>query len=582
MKKHIVDEELDREVEKRLLVRKFRRAFKVVTLVLVASLFALSFPVLSIGHASDICLQVPQEETLPDSNTQNTSSKVRFLDLKAEDAESASEIVKENTFMIIEQKDRDGMVMEMLDESSFTVVKDVMYAEDENVAIHVKPDNKSQVIYVAPSHAKLERESMGTSWSYVQYSIPESDETVKGYVFSGYLTSVPPEDEEMKEESVELTPTPTPETTNTPTPTVEPTPTFTPTPAPEYAYEGTFYSAGEVNIRSGPGTDYEVIGRLMENEKVEAAAKTENGWVKITSGGYVSGNLLVSEPVQPPVTATPTPTPEATSTPTPTPTEVPATPTPVEKENTPTPAPKKAEESEFYGTFYSVGEVNVRQGPGTDYDVLRKLSENDKVEVVAKTSDGWYKLSGGGYVSSELVLAEPNLPEATPTPAKAEPTPTPVQEKSEPTPTPEPKEPEDPTPTPTPKPTPKPVKLKDPSSCTLVEYARSFIGIPYVYENASPTDGFDCSGFVMYVYAHYYGISLPHQSALIAEMGTDVSGQSLKAGDVLCHDYNSDGRVDHVSLYCGNSVIVHASSSNGCIVEDCLPMGYTVTVRRFI
>ena len=573
MKKHIHDENLEIVRKHYSAPRNPRRTVKMLSLFLVSSMVAVSTPVLSIGHASDISLQVPVEATLPDSSGTGENSNVHFIDLKPEIEEASIDVVKENTFMIIEQKDRDGMVLEMLDESAFTETDDQLYVAKESSDLHVKADNKSQVILSLEKDASVQRLSMGTVWSYVQYSVPDSDETFRGYVISTDLSSQVPETE---------LPSPTPDPkikieTPTPTPTPEPTPT--PAPAEEIPWTGTLYSVGEVNVRSGPGKNYEVIGRLTENEKVEVVAKTDNGWFKLATGGYVSGSMLTDEPVAPPVTATPTPSP----TPPPPPVPEDPTPTPEPELPTPTPAPSKPGEEEFYGTFYSIGDVNVRSGPGTDYDVLRKLVENEKVYVVAKTTNGWFRLDGGGYVSAELVSPDPMhkpSPTPTPVPSKKDPTPTPETGNQDPTPTPEP--PAEPTPTPAPKPTPKPIKIPDPSTCSLVEYARAFIGIPYNYTGSSPEEGLDCSGFVMYVYAHYYGISLPHQSAAMAEMGTDVSGQSLKAGDVLCHDYNSDGTVDHVSLYCGGGVIVHASSANGCIVEDCLPMGYVVTVRRYI
>ena len=225
------------------------------------------------------------------------------------------------------------------------------------------------------------------------------------------------------------------------------------------------------------------------------------------------------------------------------------------------------------GTFYSNGEVNVRSGPSTDDSIVRKLVRDDSVTVVAKTSNGWYKLSDGGYVRADLVRA--NLETSDPSDKEESTSPTTTRPNSKV------EEPSEPSATPTPAPAPSKRSIPDPGSCDLLTYARAFIGIPYVYTGAS-LQGLDCSGFVMYVYARYYGISLPHQSASIAKMGTDVTNQELKPGDVICHDYDGNGRVDHVSLYCGSGVVIHASTSNGGIVEDHIPMSCVVSVRRFI
>lgn len=593
MKKHITDEIRNEELHKRHQHRRNLRAFKMLSLFTVASVIAISFPVVSIGHASDICLQVPVEATLPEPG--DPASKVKFLDLKQETVTLDDKVMHENTFTITEHKDRDGISVEMLDVSTFTKKSDDVYVLPETLNLRVKPDEQSQVVFSLPYGTKLLRISEGSSWTYVQYAIPDSDETVRGYVLSDSLSLIPLINDE---DALMMTPTPTPTSTptptpegkkssekdpgkETPTPTLSPTATPTPTPEPtvtpqpESPFTGTFYSLGEVNIRKGPGTNFDVIRQLVENEKVEVVAKTENGWYRLAEGGYVSGNLLSSEPVVPPTpTPTPVPTKEPTKEPTKAPTKAPTKPA------EPTPAPIK--ETPFTGVYYSVGEVNVRKGPGTDYDVLRKMTEGTKVHVIARTENDWFKLDEGGYVRSDLLAKAPEAqpsptpPAAKPTPAK--PTPTPGSGVP-PTPMPTPK---DPTPTPSPRPTPKPFNPPDPSTCDLVTYARAFLGIPYKYTGSSPSEGLDCSGFVAYVYAHYYGIPLPHYSVEIAKKGDDVSNQELKAGDILCHDYDSNGQIDHVSLYCGGGVVIHASSKNGCIVEDCLPMGYVVTVRRLV
>ncbi len=341
------------------------------------------------------------------------------------------------------------------------------------------------------------------------------------------------------------------------------------------------YALKAMTVHSSPASDADVIETIQYGDMVKRIG-IGSAWSHIafeTEEGQVTGFVL-SDNLTLEVIATPTPTPEPTPTETPTPTPKPkktATPTPEKKEEvkataTPTPAPKITEK-EMSGTFYSNGEVNVRSGPSTDDSIVRKLVRDDSVTVVAKTSNGWYKLSDGGYVRADLVRA--NLETSDPSDKEESTSPTTTRPNSKV------EEPSEPSATPTPAPAPSKRSIPDPGSCDLLTYARAFIGIPYVYTGAS-LQGLDCSGFVMYVYARYYGISLPHQSASIAKMGTDVTNQELKPGDVICHDYDGNGRVDHVSLYCGSGVVIHASTSNGGIVEDHIPMSCVVSVRRFI
>ena len=86
----------------------------------------------------------------------------------------------------------------------------------------------------------------------------------------------------------------------------------------------------------------------------------------------------------------------------------------------------------------------------------------------------------------------------------------------------------------------------------VVDYACQFVGNPYVYGGSSLTNGTDCSGFVMSVYAQF-GISLPHSSSALRSVGYGVSVDDMKPGDIICYS-------GHVAIYCGGNTIVHASN----------------------
>ena len=86
----------------------------------------------------------------------------------------------------------------------------------------------------------------------------------------------------------------------------------------------------------------------------------------------------------------------------------------------------------------------------------------------------------------------------------------------------------------------------------VVAFASQFVGNPYVYGGTSLTNGADCSGFVMRVYANF-GVSLPHSSSAMRSVGYGVSLEDAQPGDIICYS-------GHVAIYCGNNTIVHAST----------------------
>lgn len=86
----------------------------------------------------------------------------------------------------------------------------------------------------------------------------------------------------------------------------------------------------------------------------------------------------------------------------------------------------------------------------------------------------------------------------------------------------------------------------------VVNYASQFVGNPYVYGGSSLTNGADCSGFVMSVYAAF-GISLPHSSSALRSVGYGVTMDQIQPGDIVCYS-------GHVGIYAGNNTLLHASS----------------------
>ena len=101
----------------------------------------------------------------------------------------------------------------------------------------------------------------------------------------------------------------------------------------------------------------------------------------------------------------------------------------------------------------------------------------------------------------------------------------------------------------------------------IVDYARQFLGNPYVYGGTSLTNGTDCSGFVQSVYAHF-GYSLPRTCTTQSVCGRGVSVDELQPGDLVI--YSVYGEIEHIAIYSGNGNTIHASNWDTGIIETSL------------
>lgn len=91
----------------------------------------------------------------------------------------------------------------------------------------------------------------------------------------------------------------------------------------------------------------------------------------------------------------------------------------------------------------------------------------------------------------------------------------------------------------------------------LCQYAKEFLGNPYVWGGTSLTKGADCSGFVLSVFKKF-GVSLPHYSGSQANCGTKINLSEAKPGDLVF--YGNGKRINHVAIYIGGGQVIHASS----------------------
>ena len=101
----------------------------------------------------------------------------------------------------------------------------------------------------------------------------------------------------------------------------------------------------------------------------------------------------------------------------------------------------------------------------------------------------------------------------------------------------------------------------------LVAFAQTLKGVPYQYASCDPGSGFDCSGFIYYVFGHF-GITVPRSSADFTNLGYAVDRKAAKAGDLILFTGTDSSRktVGHIGIVLSNErdslLFIHSSSGS--------------------
>lgn len=92
----------------------------------------------------------------------------------------------------------------------------------------------------------------------------------------------------------------------------------------------------------------------------------------------------------------------------------------------------------------------------------------------------------------------------------------------------------------------------------IVEFAKSFLGKPYVMGGVDPNKGVDCSGFTRYIMKYAAGVNLSHSSRAQSNEGKRISLEEMRPGDLIF--YGKGKSINHVAIYAGDGQVVHAST----------------------
>jgi cell wall-associated NlpC family hydrolase len=111
----------------------------------------------------------------------------------------------------------------------------------------------------------------------------------------------------------------------------------------------------------------------------------------------------------------------------------------------------------------------------------------------------------------------------------------------------------------------------------VTEYAKKYVGLPYVYASRNPERGFDCSGFTHFVMKNF-GVELSPSSSMQSLQGQSIPLAEVEPGDLVFFRHSSQGRVFHVAMVVSNDAdgirVIHATLSSGIAIDNIQQSSY--------
>ncbi|PKO52886.1 MAG: glycoside hydrolase [Betaproteobacteria bacterium HGW-Betaproteobacteria-20] len=103
--------------------------------------------------------------------------------------------------------------------------------------------------------------------------------------------------------------------------------------------------------------------------------------------------------------------------------------------------------------------------------------------------------------------------------------------------------------------------------------ALNLTGVKYKYGGNSPEIGFDCSGFVRYVFSQATSLTLPHSTLAISQLGKTIPKNEIQPGDLVFFKTIKNA-ISHVGIYMGNNRFIHSPSAGGQVRVESMTEGY--------